>query len=74
MRAVLEAAEQVRAQAEADAERTRGGVERVSERAEALGRQLDELAAAVTEAIAGLREELEARRVRHPGPSPHPPR
>jgi hypothetical protein len=60
VRAVLEAAEQVRAQAEVDAERTRGAVDRVGERAEELGRRLDELAAAVTEAIAGLREELEA--------------
>jgi hypothetical protein len=60
VREVLEAADRVRAQAEADAERTRGAVGRVGERADELRRRLDELSAAVTEAIAGLREELEA--------------
>jgi hypothetical protein len=56
----LEAAEQVRAQAQADAERTRAAVGRVGERAEELGRRLDELQAAVTEAVGALRAELEA--------------
>jgi uncharacterized phage infection (PIP) family protein YhgE len=62
VRAVLEAAEQVRAQAQAEAERTRGAVGRVEERAEQLSRRLDELAAAVTEAVAALRAELEELR------------
>jgi hypothetical protein len=62
VRAVLEAAEQVRAQAQAEAERTRGAVGRVQERAEQLSRRLDELAAAVTEAVAALRVELEELR------------
>ena len=62
MREVLEAADRVRAQAEADAQHTRGAVDRVGERADELRRRLDELSAAVTEAIAGLREELEALR------------
>jgi hypothetical protein len=62
VRAVLEVAEQVRAQAQAEAERTRGAVGRVQERAEQLSRRLDELAAAVTEAVAALRVELEELR------------
>jgi hypothetical protein len=62
VREVLEAADRVRAQADADARRTRGAVDRVGERAEELRRRLDELSAAVTEAIAGLREELESLR------------
>jgi ABC-type transporter Mla subunit MlaD len=57
---VLEAADRVRAQAEADAQRTRGAVDRVGERADDLRRRVDELSAAVTEAIAALREELDA--------------
>jgi hypothetical protein len=60
VRAVLEAAEQLRARAQAEAETTRGAVGRVEERAEELGRKLDELAAAVTEAVAALRTELDA--------------
>jgi hypothetical protein len=62
VREVLEAADRVRAQAEADAQRTRGAVDRVGERADQLRRRLDELSAAVAEAIAGLREELEGLR------------
>jgi hypothetical protein len=56
----LEAADQVRAQAEADAQRTRAAVGKVGDRAETLSRRLDELAAAVSEAVAELRSELEA--------------
>jgi outer membrane biosynthesis protein TonB len=70
VREVLEAADRVRAQAEADAERTRGAVGRVGERADELRRRLDELSAAMTEAIAGLREELEALAAAEPEAAP----
>ena len=63
VRAVLEAAEHVRAQAETEAERTRAGVSRIADRAQRLDRRLDELAAAVTEEVAGLRAELESLRI-----------
>jgi hypothetical protein len=73
VRAVLEAAEQVRAQAEADAERTRGAVGKVGERAELLRSRLDELAAAVSEAVAELRAELEALKEEAEAPEAEPP-
>jgi hypothetical protein len=72
VRAVLEAAEQVRAQAEAESERTRAGVSRIAERAEQLDRRLDELADAVTEAVAGLRAELESLRAEAEAEEPEP--
>jgi hypothetical protein len=69
---VLEAAEQVRAQAEADAERTRGAVGKVGERAELLRSRLDELAATVSDAVAELRAELDALKADAEAPDEEP--
>lgn len=59
VKALVEAAEQIRAEAEAEAGRTRERVDRIAERADQLGRRVDELAAAVAEAVAALKAEVE---------------
>jgi hypothetical protein len=62
VKALVEAAEQIRAEAEAEASRTREGVERIAQRADELGRQVDELAAGVAEAVTALKAEIEELR------------
>jgi hypothetical protein len=62
VKALVEAAERIRAEAEAEAGRTREGVERVAERADQLSQRVDELSAGVAEAVAALKKEIEALR------------
>jgi hypothetical protein len=69
LRALVEAAEKIRADAERDAARARAAVARVGERAEDLERRLDELAAGVGAAVAALKEEVAALRA---APAPPP--
>jgi hypothetical protein len=62
LRALVEAAERIRADAERDAAHAREAVARVGERADELDRRLDELAAGVRDAVAALKEEVAALR------------
>jgi hypothetical protein len=62
VKALVEAAERIRAEAEAEASRTREGVGRVAEHADRLSQRVDELSAGVTEAVAALKSEIEALR------------
>jgi hypothetical protein len=70
LRALVEAAERIRADAERDAARAREAVARVGERADELDRRLDELAAGVREAVTALKEEVAALRDAEAAPPP----
>jgi hypothetical protein len=70
LRALVEAAEEIRAGAEREAAQAREAVARVGERAEDLDRRLDELAAGVREAVAALKEEVAALRDAQAAPPP----
>ena len=69
VKALVEAAERIRADAEHEAGEARAGVDRVAQRADELRARLDELAGAVEAAVAALKGEIEAL----PEPS-EPPR
>ena len=60
VKALVEAAERIRADAEREAGEARTGVERVAQRADELRARLDELAAAVEAAVSALKDEVEA--------------
>jgi hypothetical protein len=62
VKALVEAAERIRADAEREAGDARAGVERVADRADELRARLDELAAAVETALGALKQELETLR------------
>jgi hypothetical protein len=70
LRALVEAAEKIRANAERDATQAREVVARVGERADELDRRLDELATGVREAVAALKEEVAALRDAQDAPPP----
>jgi hypothetical protein len=70
LRALVEAAERIRADAERDAAHAREAVARVGERADELDRRLDELAAGVRDAVAALKEEVAALRDAQVAPPP----
>ncbi len=72
VKALVEAAEKIRAEAEREASTARDAAARVVERAEDLERELDELAVGVREAIAGLKEEVERLGESAPAPEPAP--
>ena len=68
VKALVEAAERIRADAEREAGEARTGVERVAQRADELRARLDELAAAVEAAVSALKDEVEA--LREPSEAP----
>jgi hypothetical protein len=72
VKALVEAAERIRAEAEAEGNRAREGVARIAERADQLSRRVDELSAGVAEAVAALKEEIEALRGDVPAPVEDP--
>jgi hypothetical protein len=68
VKALVEAAERIRADAEREAGEARAGVERVAQRADELRARLDELAGAVEAAVTALRGEIDA--LREPSEAP----
>jgi hypothetical protein len=70
LRALVEAAERIHADAERDAAQAREAVARVGERADELDRRLDELAAGVRDAVAALKGEVAALRDAQAAPPP----
>ena len=68
VKALVEAAERIRADAEREAGEARTGVERVAQRADELRARLDELAGAVEAAVSALKDEVEA--LREPSEAP----
>jgi hypothetical protein len=68
VKALVEAAERIRADAERDAGEARAGVERVAQRADELRARLDELAGAVEAAVTALKGEIDA--LREPSEAP----
>ena len=68
VKALVEAAERIRADAEREAGEARAGVERVAQRADELRARLDELAGAVEAAVTALKGELDA--LREPSEAP----
>jgi hypothetical protein len=74
VKALVDAAEQIRAEAQAEASRTREGVDRIAERADQLGQRVDELAAGVAEAVTALKAEIEElREANEAAPAPEAP-
>lgn len=68
VKALVEAAERIRADAEREAGEARAGVERVAQRADELRARLDELAGAVEAAVTALKGEIDA--LREPSEAP----